>query len=93
MKTTLLSILLSSTLRSDINGFFIDYGIPIVLASIVMGVVYGLIQNLDLITDEKGNGDRKKGLIAVAWIVLYVIVIEAVLSGILLLLNNLKMSI
>jgi len=88
MQKNLLSIMLAVGLKSELQSFINDYGIPLVAAFLVLGVAFGIVKNLDLIVDKEGSGSRREGITNVVWIVGYVIVALAVLAGVVLLINS-----
>lgn len=80
--------MLAVGLKSELQSFINDYGIPLVAAFLVLGVAFGIVKNLDLIVDKEGSGSRREGITNVVWIVGYVIVALAVLAGVVLLINS-----
>jgi len=81
MKFQLLSVLLDSTMKSTMQSFVDDYILPIAGILLIVGVIWSVIHNFDLINDKEGQGKKKEGLMNVAWTVGYIFAGLAVLVG------------
>ena len=84
----LLSVLLQATnVRAELNTILADYGVPIIIAIMVVSIAVGLLKNMDKIIDANGEGTRKEGVVNVVWYVFYVILFIIVVGGSITLLN------
>jgi hypothetical protein len=84
----LLSVLLQATnVRAELNTILADYGVPIIIAIMVVSIAVGLLKNMDKIIDANGEGTRKEGVVNVIWYVFYVILFIIVVGGSITLLN------
>jgi len=77
----LMSILLASGMKSVMQSFVDDYILPIAGVLLVVGVIWSVVKNYDLINDADGQGKKKEGLMNVAWSVGYIFAALAVLVG------------
>lgn len=77
----LMSILLASGMKSVMQSFVDDYILPIAGVLLVVGVIWSVVKNYDLINDADGQGKKKEGLMNVAWSVGYIFAGLAILVG------------
>lgn len=68
--------------RSAMNQILDGYTLPIFVASMLAGIVLGLVQQWDNIIDKDNRGTRKDGLFALAWYVGYALVAAIVVTAV-----------
>ena len=79
MKNLLNSIMLQTTFRQQLNTLLSDYGLPLFLFIVIVGVIVGLTRNFSKINSDNW-GDKKEGLINLLITVAYVFLIVAVIT-------------
>ena len=67
-------------MTTEIQNLINNYLHPLLGLVIFMGLVVGIAKNFDAINDSSGSGRRKEGIIAVVYMVGYVIVVVAIIA-------------
>ena len=68
------------TFRSELNDILSDYGLPLFLFLIVLGIITGLATNFNKINSDQWS-TRKEGLVSLLVIIGYVLLAGAVLTA------------
>jgi len=80
-------------LKQLLNSFLTNWILPLFGVALLIGVVLGVIQNYDKMTDKEGTGTKKEGFINIGWIVGYIVAATAAISGIIALIGQISLYI
>ena len=86
-------LLLQASVKGKVNEVLRNYSVPVIAGIIVISVAIAIFSNLDGIVDRDGTGTRKGAIMNVVWVVLYVIIGIAVLTGIVRLVGSISLSV
>lgn len=86
-------LLLQASVKGKVNEVLSNYAVPVIAGIIVISVAIAFFSNLDGIVDRDGTGTRKGAIMNVVWVVLYVIIGIAVLTGIVRLVGSISLSV
>lgn len=87
------SLLLQASVKGKVNEVLSNYAVPVIAGIIVISVAIAVFSNLEGIVDRDGTGTRKGAIMNVVWVVLYVIIGIAVLTGIVRLVGSISLSV
>lgn len=68
------------TFRGELNDILSDYGLPLFLFLIVLGIITGLASNFSKINSDQWS-TRKEGLVSLLVVIGYVLLAGAVLTA------------
>lgn len=80
----------AQSFKQSINTGLDDYMLPIVMVVFLMGAIFGLVKNWELINDKHS---RKEGFINVGMILLYVVIAVAVIGAVISLAGGINLQI
>ena len=86
-------LLLQASVKGKVNEVLSNYAVPVIAGIIVISVAIAIFSNLDGIVDRDGTGTRNGAIMNVVWVVLYVIIGIAVLTGIVRLVGSISLSV
>lgn len=86
-------LLAAGSVKGKVNEVLSNYAVPVIAGIIVISVAIAIFSNLEGIIDRDGTGTRKAAIMNVVWVVLYVIIGIAVLTGIVSMVGSISLSV